>query len=204
MSPPPPFTSLLPEVESRLRRRFGHLDPDRRDECVQEATAQAWALYRSAVLRRNTRFTPFTLSHYAAMGVAEGRHFAGYTTTDALDRNRAVGLDDLDADGRNVFAEALIQRQTSPLDAARIVIDWPQFTSTLTGRERWMIEELAVGSTKTEIASEAGLSSGRISQIFADVADQYEDYLGTPGFEVRARHQGRPKPGRKPKAARAA
>ncbi len=204
MSPSLPFAALLPEIESRLRRRFGHLDPDQRDECVQEATAQAWALYRSAILRMNTRFTAFTLGRYAAKGVAEGRRFAGgWIKKDAMNRGRTVCLDDLDTEGRNIYAQALVQRQTSPYDAARIAIDWPALTSTLAERERWMVEELAVGSTKTEIAREAGLSNGRISQIFADVADQYEDYLGTPGFEVRARRQGKRKPGRKPREAAA-
>ncbi len=88
------------------------------------------------------------------------------------------------------------QSDLTTFDAARIAIDWPSFTSTLTEREKWMVEELAVGSTKTEIAREAGLSSARISQIFADIADLYKDYLGTPGFEVRARRDGRRRSGR--------
>ncbi len=201
---PPAFETILPEIESRSRRHYAHCDPQRREECVQESVCQAFALYDSAVQRGNHRFTPCTLTWFANRAVDEGRKFAGYTTTDALDRGRAIGFDDLDSDGWSRIGEALVQRQTPVFDQARIRIDWRAFASTLTERERWMVEELAVGSLKTEIAREAGLSNGRISQILGDVAEQYEEYFGTPGFEVRARRQGRAKLGRNPNAARAA
>jgi DNA-directed RNA polymerase specialized sigma24 family protein len=202
--PPPPFETIMPEIETRSRRHYSRLHGAAQDDAVQESVCQAFALYDSAVRRGNFRFTPCSLAWYANRAVDEGRKFTGGTIKkDALDRGRAVGIDALNADGQNIFAEALIQRQTSPLDAARIAIDWPAFTSTLDERSRRMVTELAVGSTKTEIAREAGLSNGRVSQIFGDVAEQYEDYLGTPGFEVRARRNGKRKSGRPPKVTAA-
>ncbi len=205
MPPPPPFEALMPEVQERSRRHYAHLDPEKREEAVQLSACFAWQLYDSAVRRENYRFTPATLTLYANRATDEGRRFSGgWVKKDAMRRGRTVGFDDLDADGRNVLAEALVQKRTSPLDATRISIDWRAFTSTLDERSRWMVTELAIGSTKTEIAHEAGLSSGRISQLCAEVGEQYADYFHTlPGFEVRARRAGKRKPGRKPRDAAA-
>ena len=160
MSPPPAFETILPAITSRSRRHYHHLPAAARNEAVQESVCQAYALYASAVRRGNHRFMPCTLALYANRAVDSGRKFAGGTIrTDALDRSH-VGFDDLDADGLDRIAEALIQRQTPVLDQARIRIDWPEFLrQDLTEREAWMTDELAAGSTRSEIASEIGLSS---------------------------------------------
>ncbi len=193
---PPAFETILPEIEERSRRHYNHCDPELREERIQESLCAAWALYDSAVRRENYRFTPCTLAWYANRATDEGRKFSGGTIrSDALDKSH-VGLDDLDADGRSRIAEALIQRQTPVLDQARIGIDWPEFLRLeLTERERDIVTKLAEGWKKVEIARYVGLSPARITQLLAGVADAYVGYLGRPGFEYRARKQGKRKPG---------
>ena len=205
MSPPPPFESILPEIERRSRRHYSRLRAAAQDEAVQESVCQAFALYDSAVRRRNLRFTPCSLTWFANRAVDEGRRFAGYKKSDALEGGRAISFDDLNADGWSRIGEALVQRQTPVFDQARLKIDWPQFLrDDLTEREAFMTDEIAAGSTRSEIARALGLSPPRITQLFGRVAEAYETRFGVPGFEVRARRQGRKKQGRKPKAARAA
>ena len=148
---------------------------------------------------------PCSLAIYANRAVDGGRKFAGYTTTDALDKARAVSLDQLDSDGWTRIGEALVRRQMSPLDQTRVKIDWPNFLrSDLTEREAFMTDELAAGSTRSEIARELGLSPARVTQLFGQVADAYEEKFCTPGFEHRARKKEKRKPGRQPKEARTA
>jgi len=206
MPPPPPFEVIMPEIESRSRRHYSRLRAAAQDEAVAESVAQAWGLYRSAIARGNHRITPCSLAWFANRAVDEGRKFSGGTIKkDALDRGRAISFDDLDKDGRSRIAEALIQRQTPVLDQARIRIDWPEFLrQDLSEREAWMTDELAAGSTRSEIASELGLSPARVTQLFGCVAEAYEVKFGTPGFEHRARKQENRKRGRKPRKPRAA
>ncbi len=205
MSPPPAFEAILPEIESRSRRHYSRLPGAAQDEAVQESVCQAFALYDSAVRRRNFRFTPCSLAWFANRAVDEGRRFAGYKKSDALEGGRAISFDHLDADGWSRIGEALVQRQTPVFDQARLKIDWPEFLrDDLPERQAWMTDEIAAGSTRSEISRELQLSPARITQLFGRVAEAYEEKFGTPGFEVRARRQGLKKPGRKPRAARAA
>ncbi len=202
---PPAFETILPEIEQRSRRHYSHCDPELREERVQESVCAAWALYDSAVRRGNFRFTSATLAWYANRATDEGRKFGGGTIrTDALDGSH-VSLEDLDADGRSRIAEALVQRQTSVFDQARIGIDWPNFLRLeLTERERDMVTKLAEGWKKIEIARYLGVSPARVTQLMAGVADAYAAYLGMPGFEYRARKRGKQDPGRRPHQATAA
>jgi len=193
---PPAFESILPAIEARSRRHYSQYPAERREEAVQESVCAAWALYDSAVRRGNFRFTPCSLAWFANRAVDEGRKFGGGTIrTDALDKSH-VGLDDLDADGRSQIGEALVQRRTSVFDQARIRVDWPEFLRLeLTERERDIVTKLAEGWKKIEIARYVGLSPARVTQLMAGVADAYVEYLGMPGFEYRARKQGKRKPG---------
>ncbi len=200
---PPAFETILPEVESRSRRHFSHLRAAARDEAVAESVAQAWGLYRSAIARGNHRFTPCSLAWYANKSVDEGRRFAGYKKSDALDHG-AVGFDDLDAEGQSRIARALIQRQTPLFDQVRIRIDWPEFLRLeLAERERDVVTKLAEGWKRSEVARYLGVSPARITQLLHGVADAYVEYLGLPGFEYRARKQEKRRPGRQPKKLRA-
>lgn len=90
-------------------------------------------------------------------------------------------------------------------DQARIRIDWPGFLRLeLTERERDVVTRLAEGWKRVEIARYLGVVPSRVTQILADVADAYVAYLGLPGFEYRARKQGKRRPGRKPRRSRVA
>ncbi len=202
--PPPAFETILPEIQARSARHFSHLNAAAHDEAVQESVCQAYALYESAVRRRNFRFTPCSLAWFANRAVDEGRRFAGYTTTDALDRGRAIGFDDLDADGRSRIAEALIQRQTPVFHQVRIKCDWPEFLRVeLSERKRDIVTKLTEGWKRVEIARYLGVVPSRVTQILGEVADSYVEVFGLPGFEYRARKQEKRRPGRQPRKLRA-
>ncbi len=202
---PPAFETILPEVESRSRRHFSHLNVAARDEAVQESVCQAFALYDSAVARGNFRFTPSSLAWFANRAVDAGRKFAGGTiVSDALDRSH-VSLEDLDSEGQSRIAEALVQRQTAVFDQARIRIDWPEFLKLeLTERERDVVTKVAEGWKRVEVARYLGVSPARVTQILDGVAESYAGMFGLPGFEHVARKQEKRRPGRKPKKLRVA
>ena len=194
---PPPFETMLPEIETRSRRHYAHVRGGAQDDLVAESVALAFGLYDSAVARGNYRFTPCTLAWYANKAVDEGRRFAGGWVKKDAANHRTVGFDALDADGRNIIGEALINRQTSTFDQARIRIDWPMFLDELPERSAWLVEEIASGTLRSEAALALGLSPGRVTQIMGEVADAYVERFGTPGFEHKSRRgkkhtRGRP------------
>ncbi len=202
---PPAFETILPEVESRSRRHFSHLNAAAQDEAVQESICQAFALYDSAVARGNYRFTPCTLALYSNRSVNSGRKFAGGTiASDALDRSH-VSFDDLDSEGQSRIAEALVQRRTPVFDQARIRIDWPEFLRLeLTERERDIVTKVAEGWKRVEVARYLGVSPARVTQILDGIAELYAGMFGLPGFEHRARKEEKRRPGRRPKKPRVA
>ncbi len=186
---PPPFDTILPEIEDRSRRHYSRCKPELRDERVQESLCQAWKIYDSAVRRGNYRFTPCTLAWYANRAVDEGRRLAGYTTTDALDRHRGVSLDDLDGDGMDRVARMLADRQLPILEQVRVIVDYPPFLESLPERERDIVRMLAEGWKRCEIAARVGVTPARVTQILAEVADSFVATFGLPGFEYRARRE---------------
>ena len=66
-----------------------------------------------------------------------------------------------------------------------------------------VMANIAAGTMRKDAALELGLSSGRVTQIMDEVAEAYEKRFGRPGFERRARRNGKQKPGRRPRAAAA-
>ncbi len=201
---PPAFETILPEIEARSRRHYSRYPAERREEAVQESVCHAYGLYRSAVARRNFRFTPCTLAWFANRAVDEGRKFAGGTIrTDALDGSH-VSFDDLNADGQSRIAEALVQRRTLVFDQARIRIDWPQFLRLeLAERERDVVTKLAEGWLRSEIARYLGVVPSRVTQILGGIAESYAEMFGVPGFEYRAWKREKRQAGRQPKKRRA-
>lgn len=188
---PPPFETILPEIKDRSRRHYSRCNVELRDERVQESLCQAWKLYDSAVRRGNYRFTPCTLTWYANRAVDEGRRLAGYTTTDALDRHRAISFDELDGDALDRVARMLADWQLPILEQVRVIIDYPPFLESLPEREREIVRMLAEGWKRCEIAARVGVTPARVTQILAGVADSFVATFGLPGFEYRARGEER-------------
>ena len=79
----------LPEIESRSRQHFSRLDPDGREEAVQESSCMAWRMFMSAHERgridvhgNSTHegtppITACSLAWFANRSYDSGRRFAG-------------------------------------------------------------------------------------------------------------------------------
>ena len=72
------------------------------------------------------------------------------------------------------------------------------------GTPGFQCHECHEGWKRVEIARYLGVVPSRVTQIFGEVAEAYEEHFGTPGFEHRARKKEERKPGRQPRKLRAA
>ena len=95
-------------------------------------------------------------------------------------RGFAVGkLPDFSTLSGNPLDEALIDnRQTPPDEQAAFRIDFPAWLSRFDSRRRAILTDMAMGHRTNELADEYGVGAGRISQMRAEAAEDWECFHG--------------------------
>jgi hypothetical protein len=179
------FLNLLPELESRLKTAFRRLDPDAREEAVQEATVLSLFSYsRLAAQERANAVSASNLAWYSALQVKRGRS-AGTRMNgrEVLSRYAQIGkgfrverLDALDtADA--TWIQALIDQKGWPiLDQVAAKLDVCAWFASLSRRMKQIATDLASGFTTAEAAQKYGLTRGRISQMRRSLETSWHMY----------------------------
>ena len=156
------FAARVPWMRSIARTHFRHLDPDRRDEAIQNTLCLAWK-FAHALFCKGQMDNPGILKSvlwYAIKQTKSKRTVQGKAKCkDALDyRDR----------GRATFEHAdlngLIGRNTPIPEQVSFRMDVPVFFGTLNERQQNMAYDLAVGETTGEVAQKHGITSGAVSQ----------------------------------------
>jgi len=198
------FARMLPEIKAFANFRFAFMDPDARDEAVQETTALAWMNYASARSKGKV-LNASTLVHYAALNVTSGRRMAGSSSTDVMSREtqmkgRAtvenfgkapVKDDDQGESGENDDGtwgrvhDAMVGRRQweRPLEHVRINMDYRAFLEQpgVNENEKSVFEHLSAGSTTSEMAQKIGVSSPRVCQLKNSLGKKLREFFG-PGM----------------------
>jgi hypothetical protein len=167
-------------VSRRIRTAFRHQTWIDLEEVHAEATAAAIQSHRR-IRASGKDPSPFLgrLAVLAVSHVYSGRHVGGsQNSTDAMSDHarrrhgfRVLSLSNHypSRDGRSVSTIADHLREStlrSPVyEAAAFRVDFPQFLTTLSQRDRAMALFLAVGNRAKAAASHFGLSAARISQL---------------------------------------
>jgi DNA-directed RNA polymerase specialized sigma24 family protein len=168
------FTDYLPDMRRIASRRFRHLDPDKRDEAIQNTLALCWKFY--VALFRKGRANQGILTSvlwYAIKQTKSRRTVQGKgKSKDALDyRDR----------GRTTFEQAdlngLIGRNTPVPDRVSFRVDVPAFLSTLKPRQQALAYDLATGMTTSEVAEKHGVTSGAISQFRSRFKRWFDEFF---------------------------
>jgi len=200
-------TRFLPEIEQRSRRHYSQLDPEAREEAVQDCLAQAWITFRSA--RKNGKTsdvatqgcaTPATLAFYTNRLYDSGRRFVGTHRNDVLAaacRAKKRSLADVaDEDGEVVEVLADHRVENRPLEKLRVKHDYP-YILRHSGLSRQaltvlvkVLEDNTVGSS-TRIARELGISPGRVTQIKQEIATAFAEYNYYPAGWPRNGNSGK-------------
>ena len=184
---------FMPEIVARSRRHFSHLDPEARQEAVQDCVCRAWSMYRSAVARGKTGsvtaqpngaqqdggrpgFTAASLAMFSNLSFDSGVRFTGLNRTDVMaPGTRAAGRVCVSSiDGRDdvTFHDVFADRRAlnDPAWLAQTTIDWDAFAHSdlLNEKGRKALGLLATGHRNGELARELGVCPSRASQIVHD------------------------------------
>jgi len=174
------FEKIFPELRSRLKnlsRKFS--DPE---ESFCEMAGSAWKNACSKFKRTGELLPASMLGHVAFKRHKSGRVFSGYSTKDAMGeqafkigRCRRIFLSELTASKANEsLPDSVVKHITTmlssrewdtPLERARIRIDWRAFSKTLPRKMRRLLICLVCGFSKTDASIRLHVSQGRISQM---------------------------------------
>ena len=168
------FLAMLPAIRRQLRAAFRGLDPEARDEAVQEGICNALAAYVRLFARGKVdQAYPTPLATYAARQIRGGRKVGGKLNVRDVSspycrRLKHVILERLDKWDREeeAWMEIVVEdRHSSPADVVRVRLDFAAWLATLPRRNRKVALDLAVGHRTNDVARRYDLSDGRISQL---------------------------------------
>jgi hypothetical protein len=173
------FESRLPEIECLAGSHFRHLDPDAREEAVQNSVVLAYRYWlRLAEVGKTGEDCFKSAVWWAAIHTKQGRKGGGSgrvkpkCVLDYARRHKRgvaiqVGVD------LNYF----VQSTASTPDAVSFRLDVPAFLGTLPERDREIAMTLAEGQGTTETARKFGVSPGAISQFRTRFRKKYDEFL---------------------------
>jgi hypothetical protein len=178
---------MLPAICLHARISFRRLDPERREEAVQNCIANAMIAYaRLFELGRVELAYPSILANYA---VAQTRDFrvvgsslcihdvlGGYCQT-----RKNVVVKRLDHHDRetNEWKEILVaDHRCGPFDIVRTKLDFAAWLQSLPLRLRRIARFLAAGQRTSDAARKFGVSEGRISQLRGELKRGWEEFVG--------------------------
>lgn len=164
---------MLPAIRRHLRVAFRNLDPEARDEAVQEGICNAMIAYlRLHEHGRIDKAYPSPLATYAARQVREGRKVGAKLNVRDVSspycrRLKHLLLERLDQCDRDEgWLEIVVEdRNATPADVVRVRLDFATWLKTLSRRDRSVALDLARGTRTSDVADRYGLSDGRISQL---------------------------------------
>jgi len=179
------FLGLLPQIRNYAIPAFRHLRAKDREEAVQETVVQAFVLFVRLMRRgRGEQVFPTTLARFAVARVRQGRTLG--TDMNSLDvtssyaqRRRGFVINRLDHyDPRNrCWIEAAVEDYRTPVvDQVCFRIDFPDWLSRLTRRNRRVAESLAHGNSTHAVARQFRVSAGRVSQLRREFYESWEQF----------------------------
>lgn len=175
------FEARLPEINRLAGFHFRHLDPDAREEAIQNTTVLAWRYFLDAARQgKHGREDVFKgLIWWACKHTRQGRRGGGQGRV----KPKCV-LEYARRRKGNVVVQGgvdlnhFIGPSASIPDAVAFRVDVPAFLGTLPARDRQIAMSLAHGAGTTETARAFGVTPGAISQFRTRFRKKYDEFLG--------------------------
>lgn len=169
------FLTIMHKVEVHARIFFRHVKcSEKKADRIAETIALAWSWFRKLARHGKDATTfPTTLASLAARHVKAGRRLCGQEksrdvmSTGAQQRHNFVveKLPDYSTLNGSPIEEALQDNRRSPVpEQVSFRIDFLGWISSLSERDRRIVEDLALLHRTSDVARKYGISPGRVSQ----------------------------------------
>ena len=181
------FVGMLPAIRKYARIAFRNLDPEAREEAVQEVVANAFVAYRRLVEAGKTDLAfPTPLAMYGVRQFRAGRRVGAQSNVNDISSPYAqtakgihvARLDHRDKDTGEWRELLLEDRRAGPAETAAARIDFGEWLRRLPRRRRRIAEVLATGETTKKVARRFRVSSGRVSQIRRELKRCWDAFQG--------------------------
>ena len=170
------FETRLAEIECLAGSHFRHLDPDAREEAVQNAVVLAYRYWTRLVERGKTGEDCFKSAvWWAAKHTRQGRQGGGSGRAKCVLDYARRRKNDVAIHGGFDLDSYVGPTATVP-DAVASRLDVSAFLATLPERDREIALSLAHGKGTTETARKFGVSPGAISQFRTRFRKTYDEY----------------------------
>ncbi len=162
------FVAMLPEIQQKLRLAFGRLDPEAREDAIEEGVVHSLLAYVRLVKQgRAVVATPSSLAWYSSRLVKRGRPTGGRMNgKEPLSRYGQISHDIEVERSLGPWIDAMVEDKRAPVaDQVAAKMDVGAWFATLTKRMKEIAKDLAFGCSTTEVAEKHGVTAGRISQL---------------------------------------
>ena len=158
------FTCLLPDLTSMAAAAFRYLDPEAREEAVQNALALTWHAFHSLIEKGRGEGEGIIKSclWFSIKQTRAGR------TVPSGGESKPKDAFTYAKKGRVRFERIdlryFVSDDTPVPEVVSFNVDVPAFFETLNDRQRHMAEDLMAGMTTGECASKYRVTAGAVSQ----------------------------------------
>jgi hypothetical protein len=145
-------------------------NPDHRRESISEAIAFAFGMYRAAC-ESGKEVPVHALARYAALTVKSGACFSGTNRRDITAQHRCTSL--------ATTADTLLPDRKAhwPIpDQVAFRLDWLNFTRYCSRKDRFIMDLLAAGYRRNEVARRLNVSAPRITQRMNQVHSRWQAF----------------------------
>ncbi len=180
------FLAMVPVITRYARTAFGHLDPDAREDLVQECIANCVVAFARLVERGKQSIAyPTVLAGFAVRQIRDGRRVGKkQNVRDVYDIHAQVkGGHQLQHIGsprdqrHGGWREQLVENSRTPVaEQAAFRIDFPSWLGTLSVRDHRIVDDLAAGERTGDVARRSGVSAGRVSQLRGQLKESWEAF----------------------------
>lgn len=181
------FLAMWPAILNHARHAFRRLDPEARQDAVQEVIANSMVAFARLVqLGKADPAYPSMLARYAVAQYRDGRRVGNRLNVhDVLSpfAQRRKGfrverLDRRDPESGDGLEAVIEDPKTPPPDQAAFRLDFPAWLDLLPKRNRRMPLALARNESTSEVARRFKVSSGRGSELRRVLADGWAEFIG--------------------------
>ena len=181
------FLAMMPTIKTHAKIAFRHLDPEAREEAIQEVICNACRAYARLIeLNKTDLAYPSVLARFGVAQTREGRRVGGKrnnrdVSSEYCQWQKGLIVERLDKFDKeeDAWQEVLVEdKNAGPAEVAATRIDFTTWLRVLPRRLRKIATFLASGETTTAAAKRFRISQGRVSQIRRELSLAWQRFQG--------------------------